>query len=95
MAESMTKHTTLLEIFPDYELDIKYTYDAGDDPIYEGSNGGYPGSKGEVTILHVFIDAKDENGNSVRVDVKQFLEKLDEDQIYNLETQILEEHEDK
>ena len=88
-----TKYNIIKEISPDYYIEIYYTYEKGDDPIYEGSNGGYPGSSSEVSILQIFAEVKDDEGNKLKVDVKPFLENLDEDSIYDLENKVLEEHE--
>ena len=63
-------YDTVIEVSPDYFVDIYYTYEAGDAPIYEGSNGGYPGSSGEVTILSIFAELKDDKNNTLKVNVK-------------------------
>ena len=78
----------------DYEyngtlLEIEYEYDPGEKTVWTESNGdpGTPGIAASIEIYTIWAVLKDRNGNSIDVDVTNFIH------THHIESKILESYE--
>ena len=79
------------------DLDIEYCYEAGEPDEYydQYGNPGTPGYPSSVEITHVWYTLKDYNKNEVTVDILPVFDIILEGDIYNLEEEILDYHENQ
>ena len=79
------------------EFIIDYDYEEGEEEIHTLPNGdpGSPAYGPEITLLTMFTELKDKNGNMVSVNIFPILELIEDGalDLYNIEKEISESHE--
>ena len=77
------------------DLEIDYYYEPGEPDEYYDQHGnpGTPGYPASIEMAHVWWTLQDDKKNEVTVDVLPVLDIIIEGDIYNLEEDILNHHE--
>jgi len=97
----MARYTYNITTWIDEELEEKalycevdYTYNKAEKEVWSESNGdpGTPGSPAYIDINAVYMPLKDENGNTVGVDIMPLLDEMDID-LDNIDDIILKTYE--